>query len=415
MKILWIAQPHSWITPLLSALRNSFDGEIALIIPVVTNSKYEEYEKDGIMFFNIPFSDQELKRTMRKETFNKFFHTIQKINPDIIHIHGTERNYSQIQSLIPNIPIVISIQGILNAYKRYNLNFLTKKELIRYNSLKNLLGIGVLVKMEKLFNTSTFELDILKNGKYFIGRTEWDIAHTTLRNRTAKYFTGEELLREAFYKMSQSWQLEKCNEYSIFIPSGISPLKGLHWAIKTVALLKPFYPNIHLYVPGISPVLAKHNKFKKILLGEGYFSYITHQIKTFELTGQITFLPQLNAQEMAKQMQKAHVFLSPSSIDNSPNSIGEAMMIGTPVVTTPVGGITSFLKDNETCLLSPSGDAYLMAFQIKKIFDNKELAQRLSSAAFKVAEKRHHKQNTVNQYISIYKEAINLHNDNTKK
>lgn len=115
---------------------------------------------------------------------------------------------------------------------------------------------------------------------------------------------------------------------------------------------------------------------------------------------------------MMRQMQRAHVFLSPSSIDNSPNAIGEATMIGIPIVTTPVGGVTSFLKDEETALFAPAGDPYMIAYQIKRIFDNDNLAITLSKNAQKIALERHDIDKTTKQYLNIYRQIIQQ-NENT--
>lgn len=99
--------------------------------------------------------------------------------------------------------------------------------------------------------------------------------------------------------------------------------------------------------------------------------------------------------------------MSPTSIDNSPNTIGEAMMIGIPIVTTAVGGILSFLKDKETCLLAPAGDEYVIAYKIMQLFEDQELSQKLSNNAYLVALQRHNIETTILQYREIYLQCIN--------
>ena len=55
----------------------------------------------------------------------------------------------------------------------------------------------------------------------------------------------------------------------------------------------------------------------------------------------VHFLGRLNAEQMKEQYLNCHVFVCPSSIENSPNSVGEAMILGTPAVCADVGGISS--------------------------------------------------------------------------
>lgn len=125
-----------------------------------------------------------------------------------------------------------------------------------------------------------------------------------------------------------------------------------------------------------------------------------------KLKDNIHFLGKLNAEEMTIQMQKANIFLSPSSIDNSPNVVGEATMIGTPIVATAVGGVLSMLKDEISCLFAPAGDEYTIAYQIKRLFDNDSLATKISQGAYQVALKRHNKQITIQQYLNAYQAII---------
>lgn len=192
------------------------------------------------------------------------------------------------------------------------------------------------------------------------------------------------------------------------MPSGFNPIKGLHLALKTVSLLKQYFPDVELIVPGISTKQIK--RFTNRVYGEEYIIYCVNLIKEYGIESNIKFLSRLDAKRMVEEMQKAHVFLSPTSIDNSPNAVGEATMIGVPIVTTPVGGIPSILKDENEVLYAPAGDSYMMAFQIKRIFEEDNLATSLSRNAHIKALKRHDIVNITTQYLNIYNEIINIHN-----
>lgn len=405
MRILWISFYGSWTLPLLHCIKHN--NQVGIIIPIIGKQK-KYYEQDQISFYELPFNKKELNSNMSYYTFQKYESIIKQFNPDIIHIHGTEKNLAQIQNYLKNIPIVISIQGLLTGYTDYAFNYLDHKKIKKCSTLKNKLGMGGYKLMYKNFiHGTSYELDILKNGKYFIGRTYWDNAHIKFHNPKALYFHGEELLRDEFYQHSATWDVNKCKQHSIFMPSGFNPIKGMHLAIITVHLLKQYYADIQLSIPGLSP--NNLNKLTNRLWGEEYIIYCMRLIKEYKLIDNIKFLPRLNAEDMVKQMQQANVFLSPSSIDNSPNAVGEATMIGTPIVTTPVGGIPSILKDEKDVLFAPAGDPYMMAFQIKRIFEDNDLALSLSENAHLKALKRHNRLQTTSQYLFIYQEIIKKH------
>lgn len=405
MKILWISFIGSWTFPLLNQIK--INNEVGIIIPN-TDSKNKSYQKDKIYFFELSLKKNELYDNMNINTFLKYKKIIDSFNPNIIHVHGTEKNLAQIQNYIEDIPIVISIQGLLTGCKNYTFNYLDATEVKKNCTLKNKFGFGGIKLMDKNINQGKFyELDILKKGKYFIGRTYWDKAHVMFNNTQALYFHGEELLRTEFYDYASSWDINKCQKHSIFMPSGFNPIKGLHLAILTTYLLKQYFPDIQLSIPGISNKQIK--RFTNIVFGEEYIIYCVKLIKKYKLDSNIRFLSQLDANGMIGEMQKAHVFLSPSSIDNSPNAVGEATVIGTPIVTTPVGGIPSILRDEKEVLFAPAGDPFMMAFQIKRIFEDDNLAFSLSKNAFQIAQKRHNIEQTNFQYTQIYKQIINIH------
>jgi len=409
--ILWISFLATWTMPLLAAIRKQHIGKLGIIVPVIKG--VESYKsEDNIDFYSVRVTNKQLYKEMNVALFNKLNAVIQEFKPDIIHVHGTEKNLAQIQNYLPNIPVVISIQGIMMSYKPFAYNFLDINQLAKHKSLKNVLGIGGTKSMYRLFSKSNrYEADIFEKGKYFIGRTEWDKANVLFRNKDARYFHGEELLRDEFYKVACSWSIDNCEKYTILMPSGFNPIKGLHIAIEAVHYLVRYYPQAQLVVPDIVNSKIKNNTFLERIIGDEYVIYIKSLIKKYKLENNIQLCNRFDTAKMVEEMQKAHVFLSPSSIDNSPNILGEASMIGLPIVTTPVGGILSIFEDNNSCLFAPAGDAFLMAYKLKQIFDSESLAEKLSKNCNKVAFKRHNTDETAIQYIEIFKKVFMIENE----
>ena len=109
---------------------------------------------------------------------------------------------------------------------------------------------------------------------------------------------------------------------------------------------------------------------------------------------------------MVQEFQTAHIFVCPSSIENSPNSIGEAQIIGTPCIASFVGGIPDMISHERTGLLYPFEEYSMLASQIIRIFNNNDLAQSLSSAEIVEAESRHNRVMIRDKMISIYHEII---------
>lgn len=405
MRILWISFLGSWTIPLLNTIKNN--SEVALAIPLSDKSAIQKEESAGITYYKIPISQKENISFMSLKVFLKYKEVINDFKPDIIHVHGTEKNLAQIQNFLKNIPVVISIQGLMTGYKAYARNYLNNSDIIRFKSLKNILGKGgINLQYNNFCKGALYEKDILKKGKYFIGRTHWDKAHVCFHNSNAYYYHGEELLRAEFYDNIASWNIKKCRRHSIFMPSGFNPIKGLHLAIEATYLLKQYFPDVLLVVPGLNLKIEENSKLSNPIWGEEYIRYCKHLIIQYNLKNNITFFSRLDALGMIHQMKQANVFVSPSSIDNSPNAVGESTMIGVPIVTTPTGGVPSFMKDEETALFAPAGDPYMIAYQVKRIFEDDDLAIRLSKNAHKLALVRHDKKKTGEQYLNIYEDIL---------
>lgn len=405
---VWIVSGGPWIYPMLEEIAKLC--EVDVIVPEVGGKRHYKEDAQGISFYHVPIDSE--RNSLKEKDANKLLSIIRRLEPDIIHIHGTEINHGQIQNFIDDIPVVISIQGLLHGCLKYNTAFISKKEIFPYMSLKNHLNRGGLYQADRVCHKGVeeYEKDILKNGKYFFGRTLWDKAHLAMINPNAYYFVGEELLRSPFYEKQGSWSCEKCDNFSIFMPSGFNPLKGLHFAIETISLLKKQYPDVKLKVPGMPIEMLKRKGLKKVLMGDDYLEYVKCLINKYDLEENIVFLPRLNADEMVNEMLASRVFLSPSTIDNSSNAIGEATLLGMPIVVSSVGGVMFFMENEHNCLMAPSGDEYVMAYQIKRLFDNVELSNRIAYNAFELGKKRHNKLASAQMYVESYKTIIELHN-----
>lgn len=91
-------------------------------------------------------------------------------------------------------------------------------------------------------------------------------------------------------------------------------------------------------------------------------------LKKYNIQERFEFEGFLSADEMKQLLLESNVFVCPSSIENSPNSLGEAMILGVPCVASDVGGISDMLTHNEEGFLYPFDDSYKMAFYIRKTF-----------------------------------------------
>jgi glycosyltransferase involved in cell wall biosynthesis len=118
----------------------------------------------------------------------------------------------------------------------------------------------------------------------------------------------------------------------------------------------------------------------------------------------VVALPQLDAAGVRAELARAHVFCLPSLCENSPNSLAEAMLVGTPCVATNVGGIPSMIVHEQSGLLCSPSDPADIAGAIQRIWSDDELAQNLSSNALQAARCRHDEKRIAKETLALYAE-----------
>jgi glycosyltransferase involved in cell wall biosynthesis len=92
----------------------------------------------------------------------------------------------------------------------------------------------------------------------------------------------------------------------------------------------------------------------------------------------VNFVGAVAHQEMGALYREADIFLNPSTVDNTPNSILEAFASGLPVVTTDVGGVGHLVRHEQNGLLVPPKDPHAMASAVIRLIEDPGLASRLS-------------------------------------
>jgi glycosyltransferase involved in cell wall biosynthesis len=74
------------------------------------------------------------------------------------------------------------------------------------------------------------------------------------------------------------------------------------------------------------------------------------------LNRSLFFRGEVPYEDVAKEMQYAHVFILNSNIENSPCVIGEALCSGLPVIATDVGGISELVTAENSLLVNAKDD-----------------------------------------------------------
>lgn len=109
--------------------------------------------------------------------------------------------------------------------------------------------------------------------------------------------------------------------------------------------------------------------------------------RSLRVEASVHFAGRLDRQQVADLLRTADLLLNPSTVDNMPNSLLEALASGVPIVSTDVGGVPFVVRNGETALLVGAGDDAAMAGAALRIIDDEEHARRLVAAGLELARR----------------------------
>ena len=322
--------------------------------------------------------------------------------PDVIHSWGVEYhhalamvNAAEKEGMLPRM--AASIQGLCcriaphysDGLPASALRSQTFRDIVRHDS--------ILVQQEQYTRRGEMEIEALGKLGHVIGRTEWDRKNALEINPDVQYHHCDETLRAVFY--TDQWVYSRCRKHRIFASSCSYPVKGFHILLEALAIVRQQYPNAEITVTG-RPFNA--SDFKSRMRRNGYEKYLCHLVKRNRLDGAVHFLGHLSAQDMKQAYLDANVFVLSSTMENSPNALGEAMLLGLPCVAANVGGVSSLMGEEEGILCAPV-DPESMARGICRVFEMEDQAEVMGMAARNRARKTHDPEKNLKDLLDIYR------------
>lgn len=411
MKILWITNilfPEAeqllngtgelkatggWMLGAANALLQNKEVKLTVASVSTKVHKLTKLEGHDILYYILPMGKGNMNFNME---YCKYWQQVNNdVNPDVVHIHGTECSHGYAyMSACGCDNVVISIQGLTSAYYYYYYG-MTKKDIYRNLTFRDIIRGSILSGQKQFKQRAAYEIEMIKNAKHIIGRTSWDKARVWAINPNAEYHFCNETLRSDFYDGSR-WIYNKCNKHSIFLSQAGYPIKGLHQVLKAMPFILRHYPDTSIRIAGTD--ITKSSTLSEKLRLSGYGRYIKRLINKNALEDKVTFTGSLNGEQMKQEYLRTNVFVCPSTIENSPNSLGEAQILGTPCIASYVGGIPDMMKGNEENLYRFE-EVEMLAEKVCRVFADEEN----QSNCIDIARKRHNAETNTNTLLDIYK------------
>lgn len=404
MKVLWFSPTPSlfnpksnthngggWVASLEKIVHKEPSIELAVAFEFGSDSNkyvqqnatyYTINNKKGRFQTSKSFEEIKLKRCLE---------IIADYSPDIIQIFGSENYLGRITSRV-SIPVVIHIQGSMPPYhnalfpqamSKWDFVF-TKGLSLRYRF------IGWNSDKSFLRNEIT-EIDTFRKCNFFMGRTEWDHNLVRLYHPEAKYYHVDEALRDSFMSGESTWRFNNAREKQIIVSVISNPwYKGYDLILKTAKLLKE---ELHL-------------NFEWQVYGFRNPSFFEHKYGIKSSDVNVRVMGTASKEELVSVLCNASCYVHSSYIDNSPNSLCEAQILGVPVFATNVGGISSLVEDGKTGILFPANDPFTLAAKLSSLISNESYMSEMSNSERETALLRHDPDQILQSLLSTYNDII---------
>ena len=375
-----------WISSLLSlAPRLNIAFRVA-DLPPREPSRLEKIRK---YYFGKEFDNSPLREKLRGE--------IAAFRPDLIYLFGLENRISEPLLDVADVPVAVHLQGLLKpiAAAYFPPGFSQRTFLSKFSVREHLLRNGFVYAYREMCRGASREDALIRKADIFLGRTAFDRDRILSAHPEARYFKLDEILREPFYAAAGTAVYRQESRLRIVSTLSETVYKGLDLVLRTAARLRSQgIRDWQWDVIGLAASSRMVPIFERTL-----------GIRSEEVG--VRYLGVQNAEAVCRTLLGSDVYVHPSYIDNSPNSVCEAQMLGVPVVATAVGGVGSLIADGETGILVPAGDDKALADALLSLSKEPHLRESLGKAGCAAARKRHDKETVLRDLGNIIAQCCN--------
>jgi glycosyltransferase involved in cell wall biosynthesis len=421
MRVLWFANTPGlsaghlkvsqaaggWISALQRAVEAAPECQLGFVF--YTGQAMAPFEYGKTWYYPVqPLGSSKGKRLTNRiagraetdENLSAFLQAVEQFKPDIIHVHGTEFPFGLILREVRKIPVVVSIQGNLTVYREKYFAGLSLPGFWRgWRTGYPFYGADYKIWRRRM----EIEQEILGRTRYVFGRTDWDRRIARVLAPDAEYFHMDEVIRPGFYGLD--WvRGAKGNAVEgpgvrraasvFFTTSSPSIYKGFEAIIDTARVLVGNGVAFEWRVAG----LKADDPLVRLTLAE-------RRVDEFAALN-IRLLGTLSEEAVADQLLGSEAYIQVSHIENSPNSVCEAMLAGVPVIASFAGGTGSLLQDGVHGVLIQDGDPYALAGAMRELLERPEKHAAMAAEARRLAQRRHDPASIVTSMLERYREII---------
>ncbi|MBN2880926.1 glycosyltransferase family 4 protein [Candidatus Woesearchaeota archaeon] len=334
-----------------------------------------------------------LKRVYNLEQRKSVEELIKKFNPDVIHIHSTNRVISNsVYSLKKKYPHIKFIRTL------HTFLYVTPGNGIWNKKLKDKKSIAKEILQEDFHNTKnkiSFVLKLIKarieisfNKKYidyFIcpstSLQKYIIEALNLNRNRVVYIPN-------FVEISKKNISTEIDTKRFLYVGRVSDEKGIDVVFRSLAeIKKKGVSNCTFDIIGDGPEL---NNLKQLS-------------KDLNIIENVNFLGRIDNNKLEKYYRKCIAVIMPSVwLENNPLVALEAMQYEKPIIASNVGGYPDLVEQNKNGFLFEMGNYKVLAKEMLKLYNNEKLSKKLGEYGLTKLKRDFSKDKHYQKLIKIY-------------
>lgn len=156
-------------------------------------------------------------------------------------------------------------------------------------------------------------------------------------------------------------------------------------------------------VAAFARIASKYPDWKIRIAGNGDIEGGIKQAKELGVSNQIEYLGWISGTAKDVLFRRAAVYCLPSYAEGFPMSVLDAWAYGTPVITTPVGGIPDVAKDGINMMLFEPGDISTLSEKIDELLSDSALREKMAKGSCVFADYTFNINSITQQLGELYK------------
>jgi glycosyltransferase involved in cell wall biosynthesis len=164
---------------------------------------------------------------------------------------------------------------------------------------------------------------------------------------------------------------------------------------------------VHFLIESIAPLLRSKEDIQLDIIGDGPYATILKTLATDKnINDKLVFHGWKGRDFIDNAMEECEMLIFPSIYPEAFGISGiEAMMHGKPVIAFNVGGVSTWLKDNETGFLIERCDIVKMRDRIQFLLDNSEIREKMGRRAREIAMSEFAPEVHIDRLLKVYSDC----------